>query len=422
MLNIKKAITVSGILLIVKMCVVMALIALFATNALGQIEWTKYEGNPVLDLGASGTWDDYYVSDPAILFDGVEYQMWYSGHDGSNTRIGYATSVAAPDITPPTAITDLATSNPMPDSITLTWTAPGDDGDVGTASEYDIRYYTSPIDEGNWDDATEVIGEPPPKSAGSEESFVVTGLSPGITYYFAIKTADEVPNWSDLSNVASGTTSGIANIDLSISDSDISVSPSDSPPGWMNITAQIHNVGSVDVQNIVVRFLDENISTGKTSTIDEQTIEQLAALDSTELTALWQPVMEKHKLHVIIDPDDQIKEDREDNNIATKTFDLNKPFIESVRAEYDGDADPDVIGTFISDVEAINTFTAEVTDTVGLFFDQNFSKSLNGDDDVAFVTFTLGEKVQTDDNPDGGWTASFDMGELVEDEILSVVA
>jgi len=30
--------------------------------------------------------------------------------------------------------------------------------------------------------------------------------------------------------------------------------------------------------------------------------------------------------------------------------------------------------------------------------------------------------VQTDDNPDGGWTASFDMGELVEDEILSVVA
>ncbi len=119
--------------------------------------------------------------------------------------------------------------------------------------------------------------------------------------------------------------------------------------------------------------------------------------------------MENHKLHVIIDPDDQIEEDREDNNIATKTFDLNKPFIESVRAEYDGNPNPDVIGTFISDVEAINIFTAEVTDP-------------DGADDVAFVTFTLGENIQTDDNPDGGWTASFDMGQLPGDEILSVKA
>jgi hypothetical protein len=86
-------------------------------------------------------------------------------------------------------------------------------------------------------------------------------------------------------------------IDLSISNSDISVSPSDSPPGMMNITAQIHNVGSLDVQNIVVRFLDENLSTGKASTIDEQTIPQLAAFESTELTALWQPLMENHRLH-----------------------------------------------------------------------------------------------------------------------------
>ena len=205
------------------------------------------------------------------------------------------------------------------------------------------------------------------------------------------------------------TIGGPAHIDLSISDSDISVFPSDSPPRMMNITAQIHNVGSVDVQNIVVRFLDENLSAGTTSTIDEQTIPQLAALDSTELTVLWQPIMEKHKLHVIIDPDDRIKEDRENNNIATKTFSLNKPFIKSVNAMYDGDTDPDVIGTFISDVEAINTFTAEVTDP-------------DGDDDVAFVTFTLGENMQTDDNPDGGWAAFFDMGEISGDKILSVKA
>ena len=111
------------------------------------------------------------------------------------------------DTIPPSSITNLDVSNPTSDSITLTWTAPGDDGDVGVASQYDIRYSTSPIDEGNWDTATQVVGEPAPKPAVSAESFVVTDLLPGTTYYFAIKTADEVPNWSDLSNVASGTTS-----------------------------------------------------------------------------------------------------------------------------------------------------------------------------------------------------------------------
>jgi len=108
-----------------------------------------------------------------------------------------------PDTTPPSAITDLAISNPTPDSITLTWTAPGDDGDVGTASEYDIRYSTEIINEENWDSATQVVGEPAPGPAGTQEIFTVTGLSTDTTYYFAMETADEVPNWSGLSNVTS---------------------------------------------------------------------------------------------------------------------------------------------------------------------------------------------------------------------------
>ena len=54
--------------------------------------WEKYPDNPVLDLGANGTWEDYHVDGPTVFFDGAEYQMWYSGDDGSNTRIGYATS------------------------------------------------------------------------------------------------------------------------------------------------------------------------------------------------------------------------------------------------------------------------------------------------------------------------------------------
>ena len=45
--------------------------------------------------------------------------------------------------------------------------------------------------------------------AGSAEEFTVTGLAPLTTYYFALKTADKVPNWSGLSNSPSEATQPI---------------------------------------------------------------------------------------------------------------------------------------------------------------------------------------------------------------------
>jgi hypothetical protein len=101
-----------------------------------------------------------------------------------------------------TLVSASATSN----SVTLTWTAPGDDGDVGTATQYDIRYSTSLITESNWTQATSAGDVPMPQPAGSMESFTVAGLSSSTTYYFAVKTADEVPNWSPISNVVSVST------------------------------------------------------------------------------------------------------------------------------------------------------------------------------------------------------------------------
>jgi hypothetical protein len=108
--------------------------------------------------------------------------------------------------TAPFAVADLATGTVTSNSIALSWTAPGDDGDQGTASEYDIRYSTSNIDAGNWSSAVQCTGEPSPSVAGSAESFVVNGLDPSTTYYFALMTADEIPNWADISNVVSTAT------------------------------------------------------------------------------------------------------------------------------------------------------------------------------------------------------------------------
>jgi hypothetical protein len=92
------------------------------------------------------------------------------------------------------------------DPLTVTWTAPGDDGNVGRASSYDIRYRTVAISGTDtlswWNAATSVIGEPTPLVAGSSESFTVNGLLAGTTYYFLIRTSDEVPNVSGFSNVS----------------------------------------------------------------------------------------------------------------------------------------------------------------------------------------------------------------------------
>ena len=116
------------------------------------------------------------------------------------------TGPVSTDTVAPSAVTNLAAGSQTGSTITLTWTAPGDDGWIAKAQLYDIRYSTAMITEDNWDAATPLTGEPDPTVGGEDESHVVTGLDPTTTYYFAIRTADEVPNWSELSNVASTTT------------------------------------------------------------------------------------------------------------------------------------------------------------------------------------------------------------------------
>ena len=88
-------------------------------------------------------------------------------------------------------------------SVRLTWTAPGDDGYVGQASVYDLRYSLDSLTDENWNTAIQVYNEPSPKPAGQGEVFIVSGLEQGTKYFFALKSADEARNWSNLSNVVS---------------------------------------------------------------------------------------------------------------------------------------------------------------------------------------------------------------------------
>ena len=90
------------------------------------------------------------------------------------------------------------------DSITLTWTATGDDGAVGRATTYELRFSEQPVtgDTTAWWSAASTAGVlPPPATAGARESYVMSGLATGSVYYFVLRVADEVGNWSGYSNV-----------------------------------------------------------------------------------------------------------------------------------------------------------------------------------------------------------------------------
>ncbi len=181
----------------------------YSTSTITEANWasaTQATGEPTPAVG--GNSDGMIVSG---LSSSTTYYFAMKASDevpntSSLSNVANATT-SPPDNTAPAAVTDLATSNPTINSITLSWTAPGDDGSTGTAASYDIRYSTSEISEANWASATQVTSEPTPAVAGTGQSKTVSGLSSDTTYYFAMKTSDEVPNVSSLSNVVSRATS-----------------------------------------------------------------------------------------------------------------------------------------------------------------------------------------------------------------------
>jgi len=64
----------------------------YATSDDG-ILWVKYAANPVLDIGESGSWEGHSVGIYSVNFNGSFYEMWYDGYDKIKTQAGYATSV-----------------------------------------------------------------------------------------------------------------------------------------------------------------------------------------------------------------------------------------------------------------------------------------------------------------------------------------
>jgi predicted secreted protein len=128
------------------------------------------------------------------------------GHDS------WGTGCVETDALRPGRVTDLAAEKILdgeePAGAKLTWTAPGDDGRLGQALCYEIRYLDRPIDEDNWQEAIPLeTGKPMPAEAGTLQEFIVDGFPfagkrEGVTYHFVLQARDEAGNVSALSRTA----------------------------------------------------------------------------------------------------------------------------------------------------------------------------------------------------------------------------
>ena len=103
--------------------------------------------------------------------------------------------------------------------VTLTWTAPADDGYTGSpAAAYDMRCARYPVTSANFASCTKVDGTPLPSAPGTVESVEVDLGDFVGRIYVAVKTVDSVDNWSALSNIATTRAGGARIISRTPSD------------------------------------------------------------------------------------------------------------------------------------------------------------------------------------------------------------
>ncbi|MFH0919355.1 MAG: FlgD immunoglobulin-like domain containing protein, partial [Fibrobacterota bacterium] len=239
-----------------------------------QYSWTDFWGNgarataeaitsvPYSGFTASssetvgGVCFGYLISGRRDLFNVVEdaYSAYYNTHfDYSNDRCISLYPAKWKnhnlDTVPPAPVTDLTATGTGPGTVHLTFTAPGGNGNVGTAAEYQIKYW--PIDvpivdvvkrwdagtQTGWPDlraplpysdtallnkaiqykneqevsfwaALNAKNEPAPQVAGAAMTFDLTGLVDDGTYRFAMVSFDSTGNVSGLSNVVSAIVDG----------------------------------------------------------------------------------------------------------------------------------------------------------------------------------------------------------------------
>jgi len=157
--------------------------------------------SPIENVNAS--WDSRTVPNG-------EHTIYVHGKDaadnwGALKFVGIIVNNAPGDTTAPAAITTLSAAvGDNSGDIKISWEAVGDDGMIGTATSYIVKYsYTGPINtDADFNAATTYVQNWMPKASGQTENYVMSGRTPGNKIWVSIKAQDEVPNIGALGNWA----------------------------------------------------------------------------------------------------------------------------------------------------------------------------------------------------------------------------
>ncbi len=234
--------------------------------------YTHFLSNPDLFTFGPGDWmtDALHPND--------------AGYDEMATIYHPAIVAAVGDVTPPRTITDLAVAATDTHSVTIQFTAPGDDGTSGQAFMYDVRANVGGFAPSDFGGARQVVGEPRPAAPGQLETIELAGLLPGTGYTIAVKAVDDGGNRSTISNQVSVVTFGPPVVTLTFRDGEngyfgaqdnaiINNRPNDNYGNGTQLGVGLHGGGGAlvnDVQRALIRFDLSDIP--DTVAIDEATL------------------------------------------------------------------------------------------------------------------------------------------------------
>lgn len=182
--------------------------------------------------------------------------------------------------------------------------------------------------------------------------------------------------------------------DFYISTEDISFLKINQAPNGLEVNAEasIHYENDDEQRSVNVKFYDEDIATGGRNQINSQIVYMNPGINKVAL--VWNPSSRQHRLCVVIDPDNKIKESDETNNAASNS--LKGPIIYDVASKY--------TGYFLSYWPLTNVYTAKTSD------------------DVKCVGFVMNGVLKIDDDGSDGWSMAYDMGSLPSPSKLVITA
>ena len=260
------------------------------------------------------------------LQNAIAYLTSTQQTDGSWDEDPYSTALALRalvNVKPNISIisSDITFSNPTPTvGDTISITANIYNTGPAQAENVSVQFYDNdPKSGGILIGETTISSIPAYGNSPASINYTLTTAS-SKTIYVSLDPLNTIDELNETDNIASKNLTTATLPDLSITSSDITITPSAPEPGdAVTITAIARNRGETAEGNVTVDFYDGDPTAGG-SLINKQTVLSIDPGGSSYVQVSSSLQVGEHTIYVILDKDNSVAESDETNNAATKTF------------------------------------------------------------------------------------------------------